>query len=325
MFRRIGFLSLLSFVLIAKEGYLPPHAEHGAPWFTGPLLAPSGNVVPAGQYNIEPYLYATANTANYNNNWDIKEAPTSWNFISQNPIQIGVLSWLDVGFTPQFSYNYDHHAAHWALNDMVTQADIQLYLNPTPLENLIPSVRMTIRETVPLGKYRNLNPKKKGTDQGGGGAWVSGMGFVFSKLIHIHKAQFLNSRFSLGFSYPAPVHVKGFNSYGGGFGTNGTVYPPLQAEFDLGMEYSVAQGVAFAIDVVGSWTSKSRFTGHAGADALGHPAINTQKTAFQFSLAPAFEYNWNANLGIIAGYWFTIAGRNSTKFSSGVVAINYYK
>ncbi len=47
-------------------------------------------------------------------------------------------------------------------------------------------------------------------------------------------------------------------------------------------------------------------------------------TSAQFSIAPAIEYNWNANIGIIFGSWFTLAGKNSTQFTSGVFAFNYY-
>jgi hypothetical protein len=51
---------------------------------------------------------------------------------------------------------------------------------------------------------------------------------------------------------------------------------------------------------------------------MGGPSIES------LSLAPAIEYSWSANFGMIAGVWFTAAGRNSTVFANGIVAINVY-
>lgn len=36
------------------------------------------------------------------------------------------------------------------------------------------------------------------------------------------------------------------------------------------------------------------------------------------------EYNFNASVGIIAGVWFTVVGRNSPDFISAVMALNIY-
>jgi hypothetical protein len=44
----------------------------------------------------------------------------------------------------------------------------------------------------------------------------------------------------------------------------------------------------------------------------------------QYSLAPAIEYNWNIDLGVISGVWFTFAGKNAEAFASWVTALNYY-
>jgi hypothetical protein len=44
----------------------------------------------------------------------------------------------------------------------------------------------------------------------------------------------------------------------------------------------------------------------------------------QWSVAPAIEYNWSKNVGLIVGSWFSFAGRNSVRFISGVAALNIY-
>ena len=61
--------------------------------------------------------------------------------------------------------------------------------------------------------------------------------------------------------------------------------------------------------MVGSWAGKTRFKGKTLVP-------NTAPPAAQFSLAPAIEYNWSSDIGIIFGPWFTIAGRNAVQLVS---------
>ena len=65
-------------------------------------------------------------------------------------------------------------------------------------------------------------------------------------------------------------------------------------------------------------SNKNRFSGKKGGSAPIAPSSE------QISMAPALEYNFNANVGIIGGAWFSVAGRNSTQFISWVLALNIY-
>jgi hypothetical protein len=53
--------------------------------------------------------------------------------------------------------------------------------------------------------------------------------------------------------------------------------------------------------------------------------VNGGPSSSQYSLAPAIEYNWSQNIGLIGGVWFTVAGQNISQFNSIVIALNYYK
>ncbi len=174
-----------------------------------------------------------------------------------------------------------------------------------------------IKEVIPCGKYKNLNENKLGTDSVGGGSWQTAFALVWGNLLYIGKGHFFNSRLALQYTLPAPTNVKNLNAYGGDIGTKGTVYPAQNFSVDYGLELTLTQNWVFAMDIVGAWTGKARFKGDSTAP-------NTRPASAQFSLAPAIEYNWSANIGIIFGPWFTIAGRNSAKFESGIFAFNYY-
>jgi hypothetical protein len=317
-------LALLPLALFAKGKsiYEEPGPNREPPWLTGPLIAPSSHIVPLGYVNAEPYIYAIANTGVYGSNWSSKKTPNNWAISSQTPIQIGLTSFMNFQFVPTVFWNYTEHEASWAFGDLPLFLDIQLYRAPEG--GWAPNTKLSLRETAPTGKYRNLNPKKLGTDAGGAGTWDSGLGVVLGNIYNISGVHYFNYRLALIYMLPAPVHLEGFNNYGGGYGTDGRFYPSQSFQVDFGLEITLAQTWAFAMDVIGNWSGKTRFTGNVGTDAEGHPALIGSDAGLQFSLAPAIEYNWSSACGIIFGSWFSVAGRNSPVFSSGVFALNAY-
>jgi len=250
------------------------------------------------------------------------EEPTVWSNYLQVPIQIGLTSWLDFQFSPTAYWNYSEHEAKWVLGDLPTGIDIQLY---TAVEgSWIPSLKLALKENVPLGKYRNLNPKKNSTDAGGTGSWTTGVGVVLGNIYHITGVYYINYRLALNYDIPAAVHLKGFNLYGGGFGTNVRFFPSKMFQADLGLEMTLAQTWALALDIIGKWGDTPHHSGKRGISPDGTPARIGRPAPIQYLLAPAFEYNWNANIGAIAGAWFTFAGKNSPQFYNGVAALNIY-
>jgi hypothetical protein len=319
----------LPFLLWADKAVIEPPAEPDfEPWFTGPLLAPAAIPIPVGHINIEPYIYATARTAFYNRDWNAISRDTFWNINFQSLVEFGLTSFMDFEFAPSFSYNFTEGAGAWALNDIEILVNFQIFnFQFAELNSWNTALKLALTQTFPTGKYQNLDPKKKFTDQGGQGSWQTTVGLVWGNQVHVTGHQFFNSRFSVAYTYLTSVDVKGFNSYGGGTGTQGTVHPGRSFQIDLGLEYSLTQHWVIATDIVGIWQGSSSFSGIEGDIMLGtilSPAQTGLGSSAQFSLAPAIEYNWNENIGLIAGVWFTVAGRETSQFASGVVAFNYY-
>jgi len=322
--RPILLLFLLPGLLFSKQKVLYKEIHPGVepPWLTGPLIAPSAHVVPLHHINIEPYFYVNAITGFYSREWEVVDIPIFWNNFFQIPIQIGLTSWMDIEITPTVNWNYTQHVAHWALGDLPIGLDIQLY--DSPPGGWIPHVKLTLQEIIPIGKYQKLNPADQGTTVGGAGSWNTGITIVLGKIHHVYKLHYFNWRLQLQYNLPAPVHLKGFNFYGGGYGTDARFFPRQSFQADLGIEYTLTQTWALALDVIGIWGGRTHFSGFAGTNADGTPARLGRGSQVQYSLAPGIEYNWNADLGVIGGVWFTVAGRNSPVFSNGIFAINYY-
>ena len=86
---------------------------------------------------------------------------------------------------------------------------------------------------------------------------------------------------------------------------------------DIAMEYTLTRNWAFAADLFYVYSNKTKFSGTTLAP-IGRPSSE------QLSFAPAIEYNWNINVGIITGAWVTLTGRNSSCFRGSVTAVNVY-
>ncbi len=301
--------------------WLTPSSKR-VPWLTGPLLTPSGHVVPAGHFNAEPYLFVNVGKGIYNAEWDSVSIPNFYNITTQQPLQFGLVKDWDFQFVPQFSWNHTDGASKWVLNDLPIATDYQV-VSDRP-GTWWPGVKMTLGLNLPIGKYQKLEAKKKGTDIGGSGSWAPALSLVMSRLFYFGNHHYFAPRFATTYTFQTPVHVKGFNSYGGGHGTHGKAFPGNKLAVLLGMEYTLTQQLALALDIDYTHTDKSRFSGHRGRTAGVHNRVKLPSSE-QVSLAPAIEYNWSAYVGMIAGVWFTVAGRNSADFINGVIAINIYK
>jgi hypothetical protein len=281
----------------------------------------------------QPYLLGIAKTAFYDNNWDVQPIETLWSLQFRTPFWVGLSSWADFKISPVWMWNHRGDQSQWVLGDWVAQIDFQLHQDTLPHKSWLPSIKVGIRETFPTGKYQKLNPNKLGTDGGGRGAYTTTFSLNASKLFYFSEFRFLCLRLNFAYFLPTNVHVKGFNNYGGGIGTQGTVSPEKIFLGIFAFEYSFNRNWAICCDFEGVVASKVTFKGYPGMvpskDAQfspnGIPASNETKASIQYSAAPGIEYNWSENLGFLAGVWLTLAGKNSSRFTTGVLSINYYR
>lgn len=288
-----------------------------APWFTGPLLAPSAFTIPPQHYNLEPYVFAVANTGVYGADWKTVNNPTFWNNYLLFLTQIGLTSFADCQISPTINYNFTRNVQDVAFGDLPIILNLQIYKHVGAVKDWSWALKFFIHELFPTGKYQNLALNKWGTDVGGSGLWKTTIGFILGNIFYLGDGHFLSWRTVLGTTFPASTTVKNLNAFGGGPGTKGTVSVSQSFQFDTSVEINLNRNWVFALDIAGIVSGSTRFEGVTSVS-------NAAPSSVQLSLAPALEYNWNQNLGMIFGSWFTVAGRNSTQFVSGVVALNYY-
>ena len=147
-------ISLVTLSLIADEEltrYSDFPKDAPQPWFTGPLLAPSGQTVKPGNYNIQPYVYFFVFGGGYDKHWQFRSAPNFYHTVVQLQTKIGLAKRVDIQVSPQFIYNSKEGQNACDIGDLAVSVNFQLFT--TNLETAWPSVKIGFRAWIPLGKF----------------------------------------------------------------------------------------------------------------------------------------------------------------------------
>lgn len=292
------------------------------PWFTGPLLAPSGRTVPLGHANFEAYGFSTSNTGTYDRGWKIIDTPAVESTQFNPLLAYGLTDKIDVQWSLPYSINRTEHRTGRHIGDTSVLLGFQAYTQKPG--SWVPNLRITLQEIFPTGRYDGLNPIDKGTGATGAGSYQSVIGLNFQDLWHLRDTQYLRTRLAFAYLYANPASIHGYNTFGGARDTMGHIKPGNLTSIDLAGELSVTQNWVLVMEGYYIARGRSTFIGTPGVDHEGKiPRIGHYNIA-EISLAPAIEYNFSANYGIIAGYWYSVKGKDAPDFSSIVVAFNAF-
>ena len=295
--------------------------EMGLPWFTGPLLTPSGHVVPIGHYNIEPYFFYNRHYGDYTHHGKKRTVDITNQFQLVLPIQFGIAPFIEVDVIPQLTSNNSVNGSYTNIGDTSVNLRFQVANHQ---KGFVPSGNVFINQSFPTGHYRKFDPAKSDLQSTGSGAFTTTIGYGATRTYYLGGVHYLAWRTNLAYSISSKVSVEGFNSYGGGYGTNGYVYPGNSFTWLFGAEYSMNTNWVLSCDVQYTNSDRNKFRGTAGTSKSGGVAVSSAPSSDFWALAPALEYNWNEHIGLIAGSWFTVAGRNAPAFTSFVAALNIY-
>lgn len=286
------------------------------PWYTGPLLTPSASMMPPGYGNIQPYLFVNDYYAAFDNHRKSQKLENKQ--INLNPSigsQFGITKTMDIALTLQGNFNWQNGESGGGFGDMICTVGW-----PIVIQTLwIPQMKFTITQTFPSGRYQKLDSNR--LNASGGGVWATQFGFAISKVMFWSTKHPFYGRLFIGYNIPVPSTMNGFNAYGGGYNAKAKVRPGNSLKVDLGMELSLTQRWVIANDIVYTAQNETTYSGNPGTTSTG--AVSTIGGGFSdnLSLAPAIEYNFSPNLGLIGGAWFSVYGRNSTNFATAVLSI----
>jgi hypothetical protein len=231
----------------------------------------------------------------------------------------GLTNAIDVAVAPQWIGNHAAHADFVGFGDFPLRVGFQVMRSSA--DSWRHDIRIWVQETFPTESYNNLSPASEGTSATGGGSYATTLAIAAQKSIELTGDQVFRYRVNATYGFYSPVTVKGFNAYGGGFGTVGRVEPGSVTSWTLSGEYAVTRHVALALDMSFQLNNATHFSGTSGITASGQPATVGKGYSNLITLAPALEYSWNQNLGAIVGPWMSLAGRNTQEFFGFAAAV----
>jgi len=313
---------------VCKEPELPEIPA--APWFTGPLFCPSAHVIPPGTINMEPYYFCSYTNKVYDAEWKKSRVQTFWTNTVQTYVMVGITDWVDFVITPSFYYSRSKGVGTFNLNDLTVGIDIQLLKDE--LDNYLPALKLGLRELFPITKFEHLKLRKYGTDAAGLGTFQTTVYLAASRLFHLAVDRWLEVRLAVDYYVSSRVHVRSYNTYGGAADTDALVYPPQGFDVDFAFELNLTKNWVLACDGIlqysaarkigGYWGTLLNFSASTPNLVVGTMADLSGGSSINFSIAPAIEYNWSEDIGLITGVWCSIAGRNSAVYAVWSTGLN---
>lgn len=299
-----------------------PLPGKNSPWFTGPILAPSGRTIPNGHTNFEVYSFLIRSNGRYNNQSHFERRPASTTTQYSGIFAHGLTDKVDMSFT--FPYTVNRFGGHedQAVGDMKALLGYQVMTQPEG--SWLPNLRITLQENIPTGKFDHLSTAMLSVDDHGEGSYLTTINLNFQTLFEPFWEHYLRTRMAFSFTQPSTVKVFGANHFGGTDTTDGTINPGISGAIDLAAEYTLSRTWVAVVEGFYTLGAPLRFTGNPGVTQLGTPLRFEANANRELSFAPAIEYNFTETVGIIAGTWFSVYGKNISQFGAPVVAVNAY-
>jgi hypothetical protein len=282
-------------------------------WWTGPMLAPSAATLPRGHFLIEPYLYDVT-------------APHSNGFGSLTYVNYGLADRVTVGLIPTAGFNvvsYGPSSSGVGLGDVTLQA--QYRLTQFHAGSWIPTTSAALQESFPTGKYDRLGDRP--SDGFGSGAYTTSLALYSQTYFWLPNGRILRMRFNVSQAFSNNVNVEGVSVYGTGAGFRGRAKPGGPFFADTAWEYSLTRNWVLALDVTYRHNGNTRVIGYNilyPNDAQNPPGIRLDSgSSDAFGFAPAIEYNWKPNLGVLLGTRVIPTSHNTNPTITPAVAINF--
>ena len=274
-------------------------------WWTGPMLANSAHTMPQGHMLIESYLYdAISGQANSVN--------------SLTYLLYGVTDRLTLGLVPTAGYNSVRggpDSSGVQLGD--TQLRAQFGLTSLDAARGIPDLAIALIETVPTGRYDRLGTRP--SNGFGNGAYTTALAFYSQMVFWMPNGRLLRTRLDLSQSISRQTSVEDESVYGTGMGFRGHARPGNAFSADAAFEYSLTRSWVLALDVIYNHGNEAIARGTQNGQSI----VLNSGTSDSLGFAPAIEFSWTPNIGVLAGVRVIPKGHNTPASVTPAIAINY--
>jgi len=297
-------LSTLAFTALPAGASVSATAREA--WWTGPMLASSGNTLPRGHVLAEPYLFDQRGKGG-----DYAGSLTY--------LLYGATDRLTVGLIPTFGAARGRgspYRRHAGVNDLTLTAQYRMHL--ARIGEAMPTWSLVVQESLPTGRFDRLGGD---ADRGiGSGSFATMIGLYAQRSDVMPDGHILRTRINLSYTMPHGARLHDRSVYGTPDGFRGTAHPGDSALADLSVEYSLTRNWVLATDLFARRTGAGEVTGQT-AGVLWSASLFRQRSA---GIAPAVEYSWNADRGILLGVRRIFPGHNVAPSWTPAVAFNAY-
>ena len=318
-FSALALLSSLAIQTVHAEDVQKNSAVGIDPYYTGSLLSPSPAISTQGLLAFEPYVLYTRNPGNFGPRGGlapvVNEATALQTFTL---IKYGVTDSLSFEMLPQSSWNFSHSGFDSGSQFSDLPVELEYLLTRQDKKTGKPSVTVSAGLVFPTGRYQNLFGKFDGS---GTGAVRMRVGALAQSLLYGESQHPIRIRaYASGVVPLTSTSIQGFSTYGTDGQFNGTGYAAATGAVGASVEYSVTQKLVFALDAVYGF---SRSTIVIGRESNGTLANARSGPSQNLQFAPAIEYSFNDNFGIIAGVAIAVEGENTSQVVQPQIAFNY--
>lgn len=310
----------LSWVLAAPLALAATNdTPHASPNFTGPLVTPAVNTMPAGTLNIEPYLIHTNTRGSYDNDGHRREQHAMYR---QWQVAIPITYGLTDSSAVQLTLNASRtsgagrHTDGLRMGDTVVRVQQRLRAAAADGTGLI--LALALAQRLPTGSFQRLDNNPLNAT--GNGAARTTISLGAQQLHWLAGDHAMRWRGQLAWS-PSPGHVRVRDSsvYATARGFRGFARPGQAWNATLAAEYVIDRRWVLVGEAIWNRASAVAVAGH---DNLGHRVRHRVPAGHDIGLAPAVEYHFSPTVGLIAGVQFTVAGRNAGDYVAPQAALN---
>lgn len=301
---------LLAPAAMAQDAGAPIRQSRDDAWWTGPMLANGAETLPQGHMLIEPYIY------------DVM-TPGVDAFGSRAYVLYGLTDRITVGAIPIIGYNRVSNGPNSSgigLGDQILQ--FQYRLIRFHEGSWVPTVSLMVQEAVPTGRYDRLG--RRPANGMGGGAYATTVGVNMQSYFWLPNGRILRARLNATSTFAGRADVEGVSTYGTGQDFRGHARGGDNFYVGAALEYSLTTRWVLALDLTYSHNGN---TWVRGFDAV--PGMEPVRVSKRFGrsdavgYAPAIEYNWSPNIGLLFGVRVVAGGHDTKRSVTPAIALNY--
>jgi hypothetical protein len=270
-------------------------------WWTGPMLAVSPNGPGQGHTLTETYLYDQVG--------DGSQSIRSFNYLLY-----GVSDHLTLGMIPIFGVNEaDGARSRFGMSDLTFQAQYTL-ADFDPATGM-PAIAVALRQSLPIGKFDRL---REATQAFGSGGSATSLGLFTQDYFWLPNGRILRARADVLASVSATAHVEDASTFGTLPGFSGRARPGDAVSLDLSFEYSLTRSWVLATELLYDHSDAAHVEGVSSGRSLRFD----QGSSDGFGVAPALEYCWAPNWGVLLGTRILMGGHNRSFSVTPAIALN---